>query len=57
MDTQTKAYKKAYRHGYNNPGQFDQTVLLNSKDDLAKAVIAGICQRKQDQANGTVTFL
>ena len=50
------AYKKGFRKGYNNPGQFDQSKLLKFDDDLAKGVIAGICQRMQDNANNTVVF-
>ena len=53
---QSAAYKKGFKRGYNNPGQFDQTKLLKSNTEIARGVIAGICQRKQDDVNGTVSF-
>ena len=53
---QSAAYKKGFKRGYNNPGQFDQTKLLKSNTEIAKGVVAGICQRQQDNANNTVSF-
>jgi len=53
---QSSAYRKGYKHGYNNPSQFDQSKLLKHNDDLAQGVIAGICQRKQDDTNNTTVF-
>ncbi len=49
-------YKKGFKKGYNNPSQFDQNKLLQSNSDLAKGVIDGICQRKQDEIDNTVSF-
>ena len=56
MDNKTKVYIKGYKQGYNNPSQFDQAKLLKYNNDMAKGVIAGICQRKQDDTNNTVIF-
>lgn len=53
---QTAAYKRGFRKGYNNPGQFDQTKLLKFDDDLAKGIIAGICERAKDVVNNIVVF-
>lgn len=51
------AYKKGYKHGYNNPSQFDPDRLLKSNSDMAHGVIAGICQRKLDDANNKTRFV
>ena len=53
---QSSAYRKGYKQGYNNPGQFNQDKLLNNNSDMAQGVVAGICQRKQDDANNTRVF-
>lgn len=53
---QSPAYKKGFARGYNNPGQFDQDKLLKSNCDLAKGVIAGICQRAKDEKENNVSF-
>lgn len=50
-------YKKGYKRGYNNSSQFDQDKLLKFNDDLTKGIVAGICQRAQDQKAGTVKFI
>ncbi len=47
-----KNLKKTYRSGYNNPSQWNQTTLLKSNSELAKAAINGIVQRKADDAAG-----
>jgi len=49
-------YKKGYKLGYNNPRQFDSVKLLKSNEDIAKGVVDGICQRRQDETNKTVVF-
>ena len=53
---QSSAYRKGYKKGYNNPGQFDQTKLLRFDNDLANGIVAGICERAKDNANNTVVF-
>ncbi len=57
MEYKTATYKRGYKKGYNNPSQFDQHKLLQSNDDLAKGIIAGICQRQQDIENNIVKFI
>ena len=54
---QSSAYNRGYKKGYNNPSQFDQQKLLKFDDDLAKGVVAGICQRNTDIANNVVKFI
>ncbi|MBW2097125.1 MAG: hypothetical protein JRI80_19905 [Deltaproteobacteria bacterium] len=50
-------YKKGYKKGFNNPGSFDQAKLLRSSSELARGVVAGICDRKIADADGTVHFI
>ena len=49
---------KYYRDGYNNPGHYDSSKLLNNNtdEDAAQAVIAGMCQRATDNQQGSVRF-
>ena len=54
---QSSAYNRGYKKGYNNPGQFDQRKLLRFDDDLARGVIAGICQRHKDRESDIVNFI
>ncbi len=44
-----------YRESYNNPGQYRNKVL-NSNDAIARAVVAGLCDRKADDEAGTMKF-
>ena len=56
LGVNNKAYKKGYREGYNNPSQFDEQQLLKSNSNLAKGVIAGICQKRKDEQSNAVSF-
>ena len=53
----SKEYKKGYKTGYNNPGQFEQQKLLQSDSDLAKGIIDGILVRENDNVMDTVRFI
>ena len=53
--TKGKKLWKYYREGYNNPNQFTEKTL-NQDNDVCRAVVAGVCQRKQDDASGTTKF-
>lgn len=54
---QSSAYKRGYKKGYNNPSQFDHRKLLGFDSDIAKGIIAGICQRHKDIENHVVKFI
>ena len=51
-----KKHWKHYREGYNNPGQWDQKKLLAQNDDITRAIISGITDRKADDFNGVSKF-
>lgn len=46
---------KYYREGYNNPSQFTGKTL-SKNDDITKAIVAGVCDRKKDDQNRTTQF-
>lgn len=49
-------YRKGYKKGYNNPSQYNQVLLLKSNSDIAKGIIAGICDRQRDIQNNCTVF-
>ena len=51
-----KRHWKYYREGYNNPSQFDQKKLLSRDDEITRAIVCGITDRKQDDFNGVSKF-